>query len=141
MTMAMRNFRHLMGCNDGAAAIEASILLPLYLTLTIGLVDLGTSMFGAMQMNAAAQAGAASAVMDPTLAGVNGAVTAATGGYKLNAVLTTWTIAGGVVTVTTTCDTGAGGSCAPILPWSQVGSFIKTTFPAHLASTVTVRIE
>ena len=125
---------------DGAAAIEAAILMPLFLTLAVGAVDLGTAMFETMQMNAAAQAGMASGVIDPTLAGVNTAMNAAAGGFTLDTTLSTSSIANGVVTVTAACDTGNSGSCAPILPWPMNGTFIKNAFPTQLAATVTVRI-
>lgn len=126
--------------DDGAAAIEAAILMPLFLTVAVGVVDLGTAMFEAMQMNAAAQAGMASGVIDPSLAGVNTAMTAAAGGFTLDTTVSTSSIANGVVTVTAACNTGKTGSCAPFLPWPMNGTFIKTAFPAHLAATVTVRI-
>ena len=63
----------------GSASLEAAILIPMYLTLTFGMVDLGTAMFESMQMNAAAQAGMASAVTNPTLSGVPAALTAGAG--------------------------------------------------------------
>jgi Flp pilus assembly protein TadG len=126
--------------DDGAAALEAATLMPLFLTLAVGAVDLGTAMFEAMQMNAAAQAGMASGVIDPTLAGVKAAMTSAAGGFTLDTTLSTSSIVNGVVTVTAACDTGKSGSCAPILPWPMKGSFIKSAFPAHLAATITVRV-
>ena len=122
----------------GSASLEAAILIPMYLTLTFGMVDLGTAMFESMQMNAAAQAGMASAVNNPTLSGVPAALTAGAGGFALST--TTSTVTAGVVTITAACSTGSGGSCAPILPW-PLGAYVTSIFSTALASTVTVRLE
>jgi hypothetical protein len=58
------NFRRLFLCTRAAAAVEAAIFAPLFLTLTLGITDLGTGMFVQMTVNAAAQAGAAYAVIN-----------------------------------------------------------------------------
>jgi Flp pilus assembly protein TadG len=135
------NLKRFWRSKDGAAAIETAIVLPIFLTLTIGMVDVGAGMFQSMQMNAAAQAGAASLFINPSGANVQAAMTAAAG-YTLNTSLTTGSISGGVVTATATCDTASGSPCAPIMPWTKIGSFFKTSvFPTHLASTATFRIE
>jgi Flp pilus assembly protein TadG len=134
--------RNVMRRDDGSAAVEAGLLLPLYMTLMVGTVDISAGMFQSMQMNAAAQAGAASMVITPSMSGVSAAMNSAAGGYALDATLTTWTVSGGVVTATATCNTGPSASCAPIVPWASIGSFLKTSiFPAHLSATATIRIE
>jgi Flp pilus assembly protein TadG len=55
--------RRLFGCTTAAAAVEAAIFAPIFLTLTIGVTDIGSGMFVRMTVNAAAQAGAAYAVI------------------------------------------------------------------------------
>ena len=48
----------------GAALIEAAFALPFFLILMVGIIDLGTGMYDAMAVNAAAQAGATYAVLN-----------------------------------------------------------------------------
>jgi len=55
----MNFLRRFLRCTKGAAALEAAVVLPVFLTLTVGMVDLGSGMFIAMEVNNAAQAGAA----------------------------------------------------------------------------------
>ena|SRR5215469_6981856 len=55
--------RRLFECTAASVAVEAAVFSPLFLTFTVGITDLGTSMFVGMQVNAAAQAGAAYAVI------------------------------------------------------------------------------
>jgi len=141
MTGAPTRLGRIVGRDDGAAAIEACILLPLFLTMVLGVVDLATATFEAMQVNAAAQAGMAAGVIDPTLAGVQSAMNAAAGGLTLDTALTGGTISNGVITITATCDTGSHGACAPILPWPMNGTFVTSVFPLHLTSTATVRVR
>jgi Flp pilus assembly protein TadG len=54
--------RRLFGCTAATAAVEAAIFAPIFLTLTLGITDLGSGMFVRMTVNAAAQSGAAYAV-------------------------------------------------------------------------------
>jgi hypothetical protein len=49
-------------CTSATAAVEAAIFLPIFLTFTLGITDIGTGMFVRMTVNAATQAGAAYAV-------------------------------------------------------------------------------
>jgi Flp pilus assembly protein TadG len=51
--------RRVFGCTAATAAVETAIFAPIFLTLTLGVTDLGTGMFVQMTANAAAQAGAA----------------------------------------------------------------------------------
>jgi Flp pilus assembly protein TadG len=50
--------------SDGSAAVEAAIFAPLFLVMMLGITDLGAGMFVNMTANAAAQAGAAYAVIN-----------------------------------------------------------------------------
>jgi Flp pilus assembly protein TadG len=59
-------FRHLRRNSDGSVAIETAIFTPIFLAMTLGIVDLGGGMFVRMQANAAAQAGATYAVLNST---------------------------------------------------------------------------
>jgi Flp pilus assembly protein TadG len=140
MRHALRLARSLLHREDGAAAAEAAFLLPVFLTLTLGTVDLGAAMFEMMQMSSAAQAGMASAVLNPSLSGVPAALNAGAGGFALNTGLSAATITSGVITVRATCDTGSGAACAPILPW-DMGNFIHGAFPAHHTATIIVRVQ
>jgi Flp pilus assembly protein TadG len=54
----------LFGCTAATAAVETAIFAPIFLTLTLGVTDLGSGMFWRMTVNAAAQAGAAYAVLN-----------------------------------------------------------------------------
>jgi hypothetical protein len=56
--------RHLFRCETATAAVEAAIFAPIFLTLTLGITDLGTGMFVQMTVNAATQAGASYAVIN-----------------------------------------------------------------------------
>jgi Flp pilus assembly protein TadG len=63
--MTMRLFH----CERGTAAVEAAIFAPIFLTLTLGVTDLGTAMFVRMTLNAATQSGAAYAVIHQNSSG------------------------------------------------------------------------
>jgi len=62
--MKLRMIMRLFKCRRGTAAVEAAIFAPIFLTLTLGITDLGTGMFVRMTVNAATQAGAAFAVVN-----------------------------------------------------------------------------
>jgi Flp pilus assembly protein TadG len=141
----------LLRCKRGTAAVEAAIFAPIYLTLTLGITDLGSGMFARMQVNAAAQVGAAYAVINSSsgrkcssmtsdcLSGIQQAMNDATGNPSF--------CTGTVCTASfTACAEANGGICytvsanypfRPILPdavytWAQ---------PAQTYSyTVTVRV-
>ena len=51
-------------CTRGTAAVETAIFTPIFLLFTLGITDLGASMFTRMQVNAATQAGAIYAVIN-----------------------------------------------------------------------------
>ena len=56
-------FRRFCRNSDGSVAVEAAIFTPIFLVFTLGITDLGARMFVEMTANAAAQAGAAYAVI------------------------------------------------------------------------------
>jgi Flp pilus assembly protein TadG len=127
------NFRRrFLRCTKGAAALEAAIVLPVFLTLTVGMVDVGAGMFIAMEVNNAAQAGAASAVSNSgSLTGVAAAMTAAAGGLTITATPAP-TLTGGILTVTASYNCTQANRCS-IMPWS--------IYPKTMTSTVTVRLQ
>jgi Flp pilus assembly protein TadG len=55
--------RRLFRSSDATAAVEAAIFAPIFLTLTLGVTDLGTGMYVRMTVNAATQSGAIYAVI------------------------------------------------------------------------------
>jgi hypothetical protein len=54
----------LFRCTTATAAVEAAIFMPIFVTLSLGITDLGSGMFARMTVNAATQAGAAYAVIN-----------------------------------------------------------------------------
>jgi Flp pilus assembly protein TadG len=55
--------KQLSRSSDGTAAVETAIFAPIFLVMMLGITDLGAGMFVKMTANAAAQAGAAYAVI------------------------------------------------------------------------------
>lgn len=49
-------------CTRGTIAVETALVIPVFLTLAIGIADLGSGMFYSMTINAATQSGAIYAV-------------------------------------------------------------------------------
>jgi Flp pilus assembly protein TadG len=132
----MTSLRRFLRCTKGAAAIEAAIVLPVFLTLTAGMVDLGTRMFIAMEVNNAAQAGAANVVNDPTAfsaANIQAAMTAAAGSLSVTAAPAP-TLSGGVLTVSASYSCTIANQCV-LIPWSGFGASNTMT------STVKVRVQ
>jgi Flp pilus assembly protein TadG len=130
-------------CARGTAAVEAAIFLPIFLSLTLGVTDLGSGMFVRMTANAAVQAGAAYAVINSCtsscLANIKAAMNDAAG--NPNPAFCT------VATCTTSMTTPCVAPCvitisvnypySPILPyavyaWAQ---------PMTVSSTATVRVQ
>ena len=60
----MRILHQFLHCTRASAAVEAAIFLPFFMLLTFGITDLGFAMFARQQANAAAQAGAAYAIVN-----------------------------------------------------------------------------
>ena len=153
--------RRLFGCTTAAkllrsfarntvatAAVEAAIFAPIFLTLTLGITDLGSGMFVRMTVNAAAQAGAAYAVINSSSACATLTTTC------LNGIKTTMNDAtgdssfctGSVCTASiTSCADGspkcitvsAHYSFSPILPNALYAWAQSMTVP----STVTIRVQ
>ncbi len=72
---------------QGSAAIEFGLMIPLLLTILMGLVELGDAMYEAMQVNSAAEAGAMYAAKNGfDAAGISAAVVNATGTQGIAAV-------------------------------------------------------
>jgi Flp pilus assembly protein TadG len=135
----------------GTAAIETAIFAPIFLVLTLGITDLGAGMFVKMQVNAAAQAGAAYAVINSSSAGCFPTVT----GSCLTSIQTMMNNATGNSSFCTTavcsasltsCADVNGGICytvsanypyTPILPDAVYAWASNQTY----SSAVTVRIQ
>src|SRR5215472_6637674 len=122
--------------NDGAAALEAALVAPLFLALTVGTADLGMGMFQAMDVNAAAQAGAMYVVINTSTSGDQTLMNDAAGDAS---VTVSQSISAGVVTVTAT------HTFSPVLPGivnsqPRVLTWL-TGWPSPFSSTVTVRIQ
>jgi Flp pilus assembly protein TadG len=127
--------------NDrGAALVEAAIALPFFIISTVGVVDLGTGMYEAMAVNAAAQTGAAYAVL-------NKGSTSAPSSLLRAAADNIPTIA----VTPVTCTDPSGGFCVslqasqlftPILHAAQLTKFVPWLPPSlTMTSTATVRIQ
>lgn len=153
----MRALCRLVGSSNGAAAVEAAIFAPIFLFLTLGIADLGTQMFRRMQVNAAAQAGAAYAVINYTkgsspvcasmsgacLSGIRAAMNDATGDSTFcnDATCTAFFTScaepnGGIcfiVTVSYPCNTSNTCLLLPDAVYSWASS-------SNYSSTVTVRV-
>jgi Flp pilus assembly protein TadG len=150
--------RRLLRCTRATAAVEAAIFAPIFLTLTLGVTDLGSGMFVRMQINAATQAGAAYAFKNSCgstcLGSIKTAINNASGNpsFCTLALCTAQiqTCSGGVCATATSCPTPANltTQCiitvsasnypySPILPdavysWASV---------ATLTATATIRVQ
>ena len=60
----LRALRRFLRSSDATAAVEGAIFAPIFVIFTLGITDLGVGTFVGMQVNAAAQAGAAYAVIN-----------------------------------------------------------------------------
>jgi hypothetical protein len=69
--------RNLFRCTRATAAVEAAIFAPVFLLFTLGIGDLGMSLFARMQINAAAQAGAIYGVVNSVTGSVCASLTTA----------------------------------------------------------------
>ena len=145
MTRILHRF---LSCAHAAAAVEAAIIMPLFLIVFVGIVDLGTAMFEQMTVNAASQAGIAAIMKNSgTVSGSNyqqamndaagnppGGIKSPTG-YPLIATCTD-PLGGGCLTVKASYD------FRPILLKSFFGTWVPDSPPGfHLTSTIVVRIQ
>jgi hypothetical protein len=143
----MSALRRLFGCTTATAAVEAAIFTPFFLTLTLGVTDLGSGMFVQMTVNAAAQAGAAYAVKNCTsltaacLTNIKTAMNDATGNSSFCTVAT-------CTPSMTSCPDGSpkcitvSANCpfSPILPVTS-GSFSHSWTQAQTySSTIIIRV-
>jgi Flp pilus assembly protein TadG len=142
-------FRRLYRNSDATAAVEAAIFAPIFLTLTLGITDLGAGMFVRMTVNAATQAGAAYAVKhscaSTCLNGIKTAMNDATGNPAFCTGIT------GIVCTASMapdpCPAVAGTVCvitvtanypySPILPDAVYSWATSTT----VSFTTTIRIQ
>jgi Flp pilus assembly protein TadG len=121
---------------DGSAAVETALFSPIFVILTLAIADLGSGMFTRMTVNAAAQAGAAYAVMNP--------------GASLNDIRTRMNEAAGDPSFCTiaTCSAPPTGVCADgsgqcvivsaTYPWTPMLS--ATIYSWAISNTVTSAI-
>jgi Flp pilus assembly protein TadG len=121
--------------NSGAALIEAAIALPFLVVLLVGIVDLGTAMYEAMSVNAAAQAGATFAVLNKGATSGPSLLNAAADNLNIYPNVTQ-SISVGVVSVT------ASYQFAPLL-WSTGINALLPWLPKTMpiTSTATLRIQ
>jgi Flp pilus assembly protein TadG len=131
MFKTRRRLRH---DTDGTAAIELAIVLPVLFAITVGVVDLGTGMYEKTAVNAAAQAGAAYAIINNSVTGTGfqTAMNNAAGGLVITATPAP-TISGGIVTVSARHD------FTPVLGTTLFVTWVPSLF--RLTSTVTIRIQ
>jgi Flp pilus assembly protein TadG len=136
--------RRFLGCTKATAAVEAAIFLPIFLTLTLGVTDLGSGMFVRMTVNAATQAGAAYAVKhscaSTCLGSIKTAMNDATGNPSFcTGIVCTASMspdpctAGSVCTITVT----ANYPYSPILPYAVYSWAQSMT----ISSTATIRVQ
>jgi hypothetical protein len=143
--------RRLFRCTAATAAVEAAIFAPIFMTMTLGVTDLGSAMFVRMTANAAAQAGAAYAILNSgstcasltstCLSGITTAMNDATGNPSY--------CTGSVCTASITSCADGSPKCISVsvnYPFTPIltlttGSFAHPwTQTQTVSSTITVRI-
>jgi Flp pilus assembly protein TadG len=137
MSCALHRF---LSCTRGAPAIEAAISIPLFLILTVGIVNLGAAMFDLAAVNAAAQAGTAYAIINGTVSGSSfqTAMTNAANGLAIAA--TPAPTIGGCADGSPECITvTASYAFTPLIGANAFASWVPATF--NFSATVTVRIK
>ena len=129
--------RRLLRCTRAVAAIEAGIIFPVLLTMTIGIVDLGMAMYEKMAVNAAAQAGAAYAVIHNSVSGsgFTSAMQDAAGGLTISATPAP-SISGTTIKVVTVSATS---TFPPFFPVSVKTPWVRSLLT--FTSTVTIRVQ
>lgn len=146
--MSRSSLRLFSNRDDGTAAVEAAIFAPIFLLFTFGITDLGSGMYSRMSVNAAAQAGAAYAIINAgstcasltsaCLSGMKAAMSDATGNASFCAGSVCAASIQGCVDGSPKCVVvSANYPFMPILP-NAVYSWAKSTI---LSSTATVRIQ
>ena len=149
MISTLRRFATLLrsfaGNSDATAVVETAIFAPIFLTLTLGVGDLGSGMFVRMQVNAAAQAGAAYAVINSCtstcLTGIKAAMNDATGNpsFCTGAVVCTASMSPSSCTPGSVCVITASVNYpfSPMLPDAAYSWATSMT----VSSTSTIRIQ
>jgi hypothetical protein len=146
--------RRLFRCTRATAAVEAAIFMPIFVTLSLGITDLGSEMFVRMTVNAATQAGAAYAFMNPLVCvypmsptcsnAITAAMNDATGNSSFCTGTTVCTAA-----ITEPCADGspecitvtASYTYSPIFPITS-GIFSQSwTQSTIVSSTTTIRVQ
>jgi Flp pilus assembly protein TadG len=126
-----------------AAAVETVIVLPIYLLLTVGIADFGIAMFENMQVNAAAEAGAAYAAF-------NGGSTAYAQTEMHAAVDSAITNDPKLTVTANCCNNGevtatASYPFAATIPYASLKNIPYISgllpFPSSLSSTVVILVE
>ena len=138
--MTVRTLHRLVSATRGAVAIEAAISVPLFIILTMGIVNLGTAMFDLAAVNAAAQAGAAYGIINGTVSGsgFQTAMNDAANGLTITA--SPAPTIGGCADGSPECVTvTARYAFTPFLGTSAFARWVPTTF--NFLATVTVRIK
>lgn len=147
-TPRRRRARSVIADRGGVAATELALLAPTVLFLLMGIFDVGQMTFTAMQVRAAAHAGAQYVYANPqacTTSGITSAVTSATPGLTVSASPApscgvTACVTNNVIVATsgTTCPSGdppgtyaqisAKATFTPVAPWSTL--VLPTTITA-----------
>jgi len=139
--------------NAGTAAIEFGLMVPFLLILLAGLVEIGFSVWQAMQVQAAAEAGAGYAIKHGwNAAAISNAVVNATEATNITASPAPFEFCGcpaasGVTTIA--CNSTCTGGFAPSvyvqvgasMPHSVILSYLNLPIPATLTATATVRLQ
>jgi Flp pilus assembly protein TadG len=154
----INTLRRFFGCTGATAAVEAAIFAPIFLTFTLGVTDLGSGMFVRMQINSAAQAGAAyvtknnctSACLSSITTAMNDATGVSTFCTSASCTAQIQTCIGGACTTVNACPSPAvaGTQCvitvtaanyrfSPMLP-DAVYSWASTM---NLSARATIRVQ
>jgi Flp pilus assembly protein TadG len=130
--------------SDATAAVEAAIFAPFFVTLMLGITDLGSGMFVRMQINAATQAGAHYAVLNSCgttcASGIKTAMNDAVGDSSFCSKATC------TATITQPCVTPCTVTVSANYPFTPILSISSGKFSSSwtktqtVSSTATVRI-
>jgi Flp pilus assembly protein TadG len=154
LTTATRKLSNWFCRCRGAAAVEFALIVPVFLILLAGMVEIGFAAYQAMQVQDAAEAGALYAAKygwDPT--GIANAVVNATGAKGLAATpapaeFCGCPVSGGGITTVTCTSTCTGGtppgvyiSVGASLPHETILPDLNLPIPATLTGHATIRVQ
>ena len=137
----IRTLRRLFRNADATAAVETAIFAPIFLTLTLGITDIGGGVFTRMSVNAAAQSGAAFAVINncssSSCSGIQTAMNQAANNPSF--------CSGTNCTVSVTGCADGSPRCVVVTasyPWTPIlpTALYSWTQAATISSTVTIRV-